>query len=747
MGAKNPEVLTKQARLLAKKQSDSTVLVRRYDKEGITKYNALLRLPNDDSGLGYEHTFMWNVPDIERLDVFLTKHPETDSAPVTPEKELETPKVEITPSQLGSMGATAREELINKILDAARNPLPKAVPTVQLMGTDGVWRSPHNFPLNVESTGEKRTVGYHFVDKNGLGMGIAAKSEQELIDRHNANEDRRSNQYREALGKESDTNLQSTANYWLKERSQQEVKTPTSGKPKQQTTEAKKTTPNLGTGNPETDAKLDRLRQRKDSGRGMTAADENALTLYEGYAKSDPSQWKSGDGVGRRVYSGGKVSQISRGFRIVDVNPEAKLALIRQVADTGLTSTGGDNDRFKSEWVHIGDLVKDHKYDGPKQQVAKPVQATKEPWQMSAAEWEKQFKVEHGVGPFPGAHENIVQEAADRGDPIPASVLKEYPTIQNQQRLKSAKERDAVKPTDSLLTAIAKLGGVNTLEARKQGIDPEDLNKRGHLINRVFTKKGKSFDDMVTTLEQWGYPVSDERGPTSNKLLEQIDNELRGTKVYTAAGYEEQAQKEWTAREELEASRDDGTILSDPAVLEGETNLTSRILETAAAISHSEPGVGESILRDAAERKLPDDEVLSLLEKHLDDYYEQRQSAAGKDANAEAAGAAKAKQEGSAGAGPEEPPKLELRMQSEEELAALAEKQAQSQKGKARAEKQADEKAAADRERGDFELQPEGVSNPAVATKMGDLFDKQAETPIKPSVGEGSTDTGIHVIH
>jgi hypothetical protein len=109
------------------------------------------------------------------------------------------------------------------------------------------------------------------------------------------------------------------------------------------------------TGSAETDARLQQYRAR--GGKGMTAAEEKALKLYEARAKADPAKWKAGDGVGYRVDG----NQINRGFRVVSVDPETKTAVVRQVADTGITVTGGA-DRLSDTRIHIGELVRDNKY-------------------------------------------------------------------------------------------------------------------------------------------------------------------------------------------------------------------------------------------------------------------------------------------------------------------------------------------------------------------------------------------------
>ncbi len=55
--------------------------------------------------------------------------------------------------------------------------------------------------------------------------------------------------------------------------------------------------------------------------------------------------------------------QTNRGFPIVSVDPAGKRATFRQVADTGLTSTGGDDDGFEDATFHLCDLKQEKKYD------------------------------------------------------------------------------------------------------------------------------------------------------------------------------------------------------------------------------------------------------------------------------------------------------------------------------------------------------------------------------------------------
>ena len=92
-----------------------------------------------------------------------------------------------------------------------------------------------------------------------------------------------------------------------------------------------------------------------------TAGDEKTIAILTRRMEADPSKWSVGDGIGYRV--GGGKGQINRGFRVIAIDAKAKTATIRQVADTGLTSTGGDFDQIGDQVLAIGDLVRDRHYD------------------------------------------------------------------------------------------------------------------------------------------------------------------------------------------------------------------------------------------------------------------------------------------------------------------------------------------------------------------------------------------------
>lgn len=127
-----------------------------------------------------------------------------------------------------------------------------------------------------------------------------------------------------------------------------------------------------------TEAGLFESLKRSESIRYKTAGDEKRIDLLKKQIEANPDKWNEGDGVGWKV-SG---DQINRGFRIVSVDPEAKTVVVRQVADTGLTSSGGNFDVVKDTTVRMSDLVRDKKYDtkpeakpAPKAETPKPTEA------------------------------------------------------------------------------------------------------------------------------------------------------------------------------------------------------------------------------------------------------------------------------------------------------------------------------------------------------------------------------------
>lgn len=103
--------------------------------------------------------------------------------------------------------------------------------------------------------------------------------------------------------------------------------------------------------------------------------------------------------------------------------------------------------------------------------------------------------------------------------------------------------RDLDPAKDSLLTAIAKSGGLNRDYLEAEGIDPAEFGELGADIRRVFTKKGDTPEGMAERLSQLGYPTVEDGTFSGPKLVELVQEELMGRKVYTPAGIENQMEQ------------------------------------------------------------------------------------------------------------------------------------------------------------------------------------------------------------
>ena len=181
----------------------------------------------------------------------------------------------------------------------------------------------------------------------------------------------RTNRMQYAAGKSIDEVVKDFSEYMNIDNPGDYTVTPISRKEKTITTPSER----ILTGSAERDELLKRYRKAKKEKRPMSAGQEQALARYEKMVIADPAKWQPGMGVGWNVVKG----QINRGFVIDSINPERKEAVIRQVADTGLTRTGGDNDKIGKQTVHIVDLIRDKKYDAVTTPTRKPLLSQEPP--------------------------------------------------------------------------------------------------------------------------------------------------------------------------------------------------------------------------------------------------------------------------------------------------------------------------------------------------------------------------------
>jgi hypothetical protein len=108
----------------------------------------------------------------------------------------------------------------------------------------------------------------------------------------------------------------------------------------------------------EVDPVKEELKRLKEK-RFKTHGDEIKIERLEQHIKADASKWLSGYGVGWKVTR----NQVNRGYQVVSIDTLSKTAIIKPVADTGLTVDGTNQMPKDRHTVQIIDLMRDKKYD------------------------------------------------------------------------------------------------------------------------------------------------------------------------------------------------------------------------------------------------------------------------------------------------------------------------------------------------------------------------------------------------
>lgn len=142
--------------------------------------------------------------------------------------------------------------------------------------------------------------------------------------------------------------------------------------------------------------------------------------------------------------------------------------------------------------------------------------------------------------------------SASSGTPAGDSAPLSLGDLQPQARPAPA-SRSALDPTkDTLLTAVAKLGGVDKEQAQNLGgLDPADIAKApGSGILRPIHSNGLPLDRMAEILAQHDYPVLDENGNYDPRvLIERMRDEMNGKPTYSAQGADAAAEAAYTSHQ------------------------------------------------------------------------------------------------------------------------------------------------------------------------------------------------------
>lgn len=285
--------------------------------------------------------------------------------------------------------------------------------------------------------------------------------------------------------------------------------------------------------------------------------------------------------------------------------------------------------------------------------------------------------------------------------------------VKETPKQRHAREKKVAPESDSLLAAIAKLGGISREDAERNGFDSGDLKTRGWKIKPVFNRKGRGFDDMARALAEHGYPVTNEQGEYEPDLLmEAIREEIGGSKVYTPVSREAQLEAEMAEREDdpFGIMDDPGDLLDESEYSEQADDTGRRLQELAEVAETIEEGAAERLL----ERDVPDGQLIEELEAFI--HGQAGETGAGSDTQAQ-----DERQTGEVQAETEED--FALAGETEQDIRDREKARAESEKAQTEANRGAEQKAAADREVAEFDLTGQGHSNDAVASRMGDLLD------------------------
>lgn len=166
--------------------------------------------------------------------------------------------------------------------------------------------------------------------------------------------------------------------------------------------------------------------------------------------------------------------------------------------------------------------------------------------------------------------------------------LERAPKPTAAQRARRANELD--EENDSLLVALAKMGGISRDSASKFGLAPEEARHSvtvGGLNRPVFRAKGgMSLDAALASLREMGFFLGiDDDIDAMRALEEAIRGEMGGSPTYTAAGQMARARREYEERMREEAERDRAEV---DAMADEEARLEREAIMSEAGLTEED---------------------------------------------------------------------------------------------------------------------------------------------------------------
>ena len=171
-------------------------------------------------------------------------------------------------------------------------------------------------------------------------------------------------------------------------------------------------------------------------------------------------------------------------------------------------------DRITADGVEYGPVIKDEQ---KRQEVANRLTSRSQ----------RQIPIVEGITPLAESYNvNAVELKREaQGLKLEADQLGKQIDVEEKELNEASRRRFGTPVTveDDLLTAVAKLGGIDTELARQDGIESSRNPKPFRGKNRVIKNNGLGFDEMGELLADNGFYAL---RPTANQVLQDIDDAL-----------------------------------------------------------------------------------------------------------------------------------------------------------------------------------------------------------------------------
>ncbi len=276
----------------------------------------------------------------------------------------------------GQANTEERQAKIDEIVSLSERPSSKIVERTLVKGTDGKWYTGiGGTPGGVSLTDERSEPYFVRMSPEGTTFGNRFPTREAAEADDIEKGQRAADDMRRAMEEEPDEKLDSQLDYWRGERDKRvrmnaplpPMKPRGSARIEERRLKADeaKFRKRYGRDITEADRKDWETVQRVEGKQYKSSQDEKLAAIAEGRLKADISKWKPGMGIQYPVMASGGKSQINRGFRVMEVDAENRRLLVKPVRDTGLTSSGGDNDVFRPMWIDLYGVKRDRASDAP----------------------------------------------------------------------------------------------------------------------------------------------------------------------------------------------------------------------------------------------------------------------------------------------------------------------------------------------------------------------------------------------